>query len=206
MALGLHVSLPVPVNSLRFVRRVVAIEGDQNERFKHGGTAPERESRFARAALGALAMVTIIAASMICGCGQIRAPDFLRSSYSRPARWRRSHTPYEPLPSTRIVKASWYGPGFSGRRTASGERFDPNQMTAASKTLPIGSVVHVTNLANGRSVTVRINDRGPYVRGRSLDLSRGAASRIGLMRKGVARVKVTPVPAHSATVTAAMLE
>jgi rare lipoprotein A len=94
---------------------------------------------------------------------------------------------------------------FRGRHTASGERFDPNSMTAASKTLPIGSVVQVTNLKNGRSVNVRINDRGPYVRGRSLDLSHAAARQIGLTA-GVARVKVTPVPRHSDRVTAAMLE
>lgn len=79
-------------------------------------------------------------------------------------------------------------------------------MTAASKTLPLGSVVRVTNPETGRSVNVRINDRGPYVRGRSLDLSRSAARRIGLTRKGVARVKVTPVPTRSATMTTSMLE
>ena len=66
-------------------------------------------------------------------------------------------------------------------------------MTAASKTLPLGSLVRVTNVANGRSVTVRINDRGPYVRGRSLDLSRGAAQRIGLTRQGVGRVKISRI-------------
>lgn len=92
-----------------------------------------------------------------------------------------------------VVTASWYGPGFSGRRTSSGERFDPNQLTAASPTLPLGSVVHVTNVSNGRSVNVRINDRGPFVRGRSLDLSHRAAQKIGLTAKGVGRVKVTRV-------------
>jgi peptidoglycan lytic transglycosylase len=108
------------------------------------------------------------------------------------------------MPGARVVNASWYGRGFRGRHTASGERFNPNSMTAASKTLPIGSVVHVTNLKNGRSVNVRINDRGPYVRGRSLDLSHGAARQIGLT--GVARVTVTPVPINSGRITAAMLE
>ena len=92
-----------------------------------------------------------------------------------------------------VVTASWYGPGFSGRRTSSGERFDPNQLTAASRTLPLGSVVRVTNVSNGRSVNVRINDRGPFVRGRSLDLSHGAAQKIGLTARGVGRVKVTRV-------------
>jgi rare lipoprotein A len=105
---------------------------------------------------------------------------------------------YAPPPprhpsETHVTKASWYGKGFSGRRTATGERFDPNGLTAASTTLPLGSVVRVTNLDNGRSVKVRINDVGPYVRGRGLDLSHSAAQKIGMTRKGVVRVKVAPV-------------
>jgi hypothetical protein len=99
----------------------------------------------------------------------------------------------ERLGSTRILTASWYGPGYEGKPTASGERFDSNRLTAASKTLPLGSVVRVTNLQNGRSVNVEVNDRGPGARSRSLDLSPAAADRIGLSGDGVARVKVTPV-------------
>lgn len=87
------------------------------------------------------------------------------------------------------VTASWYGPGFHGRKTASGERFNQWAMTAAHRTLPFGSVVRVTY--KGRSVTVRINDRGPFTRGRSLDLSRAAARRIGCA--GVCRVKMIVV-------------
>jgi len=90
----------------------------------------------------------------------------------------------------RTEVASWYGPGFAGRRTSSGETYNPEGLTAASKTLPLGSHVRVTNPDTGRSVVVRINDRGPYVRGRSLDLSHGAAQRIGLTGKGVGRVQV----------------
>lgn len=90
-----------------------------------------------------------------------------------------------------VGKASWYGPGFHGRKTASGERFNQNAMTAAHKTLPLHSVVRVTNLANNESVVVRINDRGPYVRGRIIDLSKGAARAIGM--RGVARVAITPL-------------
>jgi peptidoglycan lytic transglycosylase len=170
------------------------------------------ESWLASASLRALAILTICSAIMLTGCGEVWSPDFgpflsYRMSASRPARWRRTPRtvePVEPLTDERIVKASWYGGNFSGHRTASGERFNPNSMTAASKTLPIGSIVHVTNPENGRSVNVRINDRGPYVRGRSLDLSRGAAHRIGL--RGVAHVKVTPVPTFSETATASMFE
>ncbi|MCP1198946.1 septal ring lytic transglycosylase RlpA family protein [Notoacmeibacter sp. MSK16QG-6] len=81
-------------------------------------------------------------------------------------------------------KASWYGPGFHGKKTASGERFNQNAMTAAHKTLPLGTKVRVTNKRNGRSIVVRINDRGPYAHGRVLDLSKGAASKLGFIRSG----------------------
>ena len=94
--------------------------------------------------------------------------------------------------ASRTEVASWYGPGFAGRRTSSGETYNPESLTAASKTLPLGSHVRVTNPDTGRSVVVRINDRGPFVRGRSLDLSHGAAKQIGLTGKGVGRVQVSP--------------
>jgi rare lipoprotein A len=89
--------------------------------------------------------------------------------------------------------ASWYGSEFAGRSTTSGEPFNPNRLTAASITLPLGSVVNVENPRNGRSVKVRINDCGPFVVGRSLDLSLRAAQTIGITRQGVVRVKVTAV-------------
>ncbi|MEO0689062.1 MAG: septal ring lytic transglycosylase RlpA family protein [Pseudomonadota bacterium] len=84
--------------------------------------------------------------------------------------------------------ASYYGQRFHGRRTANGERFDMNAMTAAHKTLPFGTYVRVTNPANRRSVTVRINDRGPFIRGRTIDLSRAAAQKIGMIQRGHASV------------------
>ena len=84
--------------------------------------------------------------------------------------------------------ASWYGPGFHGRRTASGEVFNSYDLTAAHRSLPFGTRVRVTNLNNGRSVDVRITDRGPYVGGRSIDLSEGAANQIGLISTGTAPV------------------
>ena len=86
--------------------------------------------------------------------------------------------------------ASWYGSAFHGRRTASGERFNQYALTAAHRTLQFGTRVKVTNLRNGRSVIVRINDRGPYVRGRIIDLSRGAARIIGLVRSGTGSVRI----------------
>lgn len=86
--------------------------------------------------------------------------------------------------------ASWYGPGFHGNRTANGERYNQNALTAAHRTLPFGTLVRVTNLRNGLSVTVRINDRGPFTRGRIIDLSAASARIIGLTSSGVAQVKV----------------
>lgn len=80
--------------------------------------------------------------------------------------------------------ASYYGARFAGRRTANGEIFNPRKLTAAHRTLPFGSKVRVTNRRNGRSVVVRINDRGPFARGRVIDLSKAAAQRIGLVRAG----------------------
>lgn len=77
------------------------------------------------------------------------------------------------------VKASWYGPGFHGRKTASGERFNQHALTAAHKTLKFGTLVRVTY--KGRSVTVRINDRGPFTKGRTIDLSKAAARKIGCL-------------------------
>lgn len=85
-------------------------------------------------------------------------------------------------------RASWYGPGFHGQTTANGETYDQWAMTAAHKTLPFGTELRVTNTTNGRSVVVRINDRGPYIAGRDLDLSKAAADALGFA--GVATVRV----------------
>ena len=87
-------------------------------------------------------------------------------------------------------KASWYG---SGSRTANGERMNAGALAAAHRTLPFGTQVRVENLGNGRAVVVRINDRGPFVSGRVIDVTRGAAARLGMIGSGVARVKVTVV-------------
>ncbi|MHA1601254.1 MAG: septal ring lytic transglycosylase RlpA family protein [Alphaproteobacteria bacterium] len=86
--------------------------------------------------------------------------------------------------------ASWYGPGFHGRRTANGERYDQNTLTAAHRTLPMPSIVRVTNLDNGRSIKVRINDRGPFSNGRIIDLSQRGADLLGFRQKGTAKVLI----------------
>ena len=102
---------------------------------------------------------------------------------------------YQPLPHARGYQergvASWYGEDFHGRKTSSGETYDMFGLTAAHKTLPLGTHVRIDNLANGKSIEVRINDRGPFVRGRVIDLSFGAAKQIGLVGPGTAPVEVT---------------
>lgn len=87
-------------------------------------------------------------------------------------------------------KACWYGPKYHGKRTASGEIFDMHKMTAAHRKLPFNTIVLVKNLENGRSVKVRVNDRGPFTRGRIIDLSKAAAAEIGMVSAGVAPVRI----------------
>ncbi|SMC19188.1 rare lipoprotein A [Desulfacinum hydrothermale DSM 13146] len=121
---------------------------------------------------------------------------------------------YYPIPNAEGYRekglASWYGADWHGRRTANGERYDMHAMTAAHKTLPMNTHVKVTHLKTGRSVVVRINDRGPFVRGRIIDLSYEAARRLGLQKEGVAPVLVEAVrvasPVQVAGVTSWRLE
>jgi rare lipoprotein A len=100
-----------------------------------------------------------------------------------------------PLPASKLIEvvqgaASWYGPGLYGRTTANGERFSKGTLTAAHRTLPFGTRVRVTNLSNGRSVVVRINDRGPFKHHRVIDLAHGAASQLQMMQAGEVPVKL----------------
>src|SRR4051812_26918608 len=99
--------------------------------------------------------------------------------------------------------ASWYGPGFHAETTANGEIFDQNELTGAHKTLPMPSLVRVTNLDNGRSIIVRINDRGPFVPGRIVDLSRRGAQLLGFEEQGSAKVRISVLPEESRAVAAA---
>jgi rare lipoprotein A len=96
-----------------------------------------------------------------------------------------------PILTTLSVLSSWYGPGFHGNLTANGERFNQNALTAAHKTLPFGTRLKV---CFNRCAVVRVNDRGPYIHGREIDLSKGAAEAIGLIGSGVGRVNVTRLP------------
>ncbi len=99
----------------------------------------------------------------------------------------------KPIISSQVLeegKASWYGPGFQGRRTASGVRFNTNAMTCAHRTLPFGTKLKVTNLDNGSEVIVIVNDRGPFIGGRVVDLSREAARHLNFVRSGTAPVRL----------------
>ena len=101
-----------------------------------------------------------------------------------------SAPPLHPTILSQVGLASWYGNAHAGHKTASGELFDPNAMTAAHRTLPLGAMVRVTNVENGRTVTVRINDRGPTDERRIIDLSRAAADALGFRASGIAKVKL----------------
>jgi len=119
----------------------------------------------------------------------VRAP----SSASAPAEPRDSDPRSPSASGASTGKASYYGGRFHGRRTASGARFDQNAMTAAHRTLPFGTLLRVTNLSNRRSVLVRVTDRGPFVGGRIIDLSRAAARQLGFFRKGITEVRLEPL-------------
>ncbi len=99
--------------------------------------------------------------------------------------------------------ASWYGPNFHGKMTANGETYNQNDLTAAHKTLPLPSIVRVTNLDNGKSIIVRVNDRGPYARGRIIDMSKRGAELLDFKRKGVVKVRVKVLEAESRMVAKA---
>ncbi len=124
----------------------------------------------------------------------------------KPRPYRVNGTWYQPVPNARgFVQeglASWYGKKFHGRRTSNGERYDMYARTAAHKTLPLGTFVRVYNLKNGRTMDVRINDRGPFVRGRVIDLSYTAAKELGVVGPGTAPVRIealgAPAPATPA--------
>jgi rare lipoprotein A (peptidoglycan hydrolase) len=100
------------------------------------------------------------------------------------------HRPSRPIAKKLVTRASWYGRSFQGRRTAGGTTFNSQKLTAAHRTLSIGSKVKVTELRTGRSVVVQITDRGPFLPGRGIDLSYAAARQLGIVQRGVARVQI----------------
>ncbi len=105
--------------------------------------------------------------------------------------------PYPPSEAVQTGEASWYGPDFHGKQTSNKETYDMYDMTAAHNSLPFGTYIMVTNLANGKSAIVRINDRGPFVKGRIIDLSYAAALALDMVRSGTAPVKLEVLPEYS---------
>jgi rare lipoprotein A len=121
----------------------------------------------------------MIAAAAVLAASLMSSPTVVNGSYA-------TFSPFCMTPSGRVVKASWYK---YGTVTASGERFNPNGLTAAHKKLPFGTILLLTY--EGKSVIVRINDRGPFIKGREIDLSKGAAKALGCIEKGVCDVQMT---------------
>lgn len=114
----------------------------------------------------------------------------LKRAYSYVVRGQRYQTLADSKGFEQEGIASWYGPGFHGRKTANGETYDMNDMTAAHKELPLGTTIEVTNNANGKKVVLRVNDRGPFHGNRVLDLSRAAAEKLGVLNDGTADVHI----------------
>ena len=148
-----------------------------------------------------IAAVLLTGSIVLVGCGDsayspyggTESPVSIKLGKSYRIRGKTYQPRYEP-DYVEIGQASWYGPGFHGRKTASGERYDQEEITAAHRTLPMPSMVRVTHRETGRSIIVRINDRGPFAHGRIIDLSKGAARKLGVLRDGVAMVKVEYLP------------
>lgn len=131
-----------------------------------------------------------VLAALLVGLLVISACSFGR--HSRPS-YTSPYDYQEEEPTRRVGVASWYGPGFHGKLTASGEPYDMYDMTCAHKTFPMGTKLRVTNLHNGKSAIVTVNDRGPYVVGREIDLSYAAAKELDVIGPGTARVEIEPL-------------
>ena len=164
-------------------------------------------TRFAPASLArACGAVLVIACLAACGStpgSKTSTTTAQRGAYKVGNPYRIDgvlYTPKEDFNHTETGVASWYGPGFHGKSTANGERYDQSDRTAAHRTLQMPSIVRVTNLSNGLSTVVRINDRGPYASNRVIDLSRTAAQELDVIRNGTARVRIEQLQAESLTV------
>jgi len=127
--------------------------------------------------------IILLACSLILLGGCVSAPRYVAR---RPVKGRPGQFTFK----TQVGMASYYADQFHGRPTASGQIFDMNALTAAHRTLPLGTTVRVTSLDTGKSVEVLVNDRGPFVKGRVIDLSKGAAEKIGLAERGIGLVKI----------------
>ena len=144
---------------------------------------------------------------MVNGCQSVSTEPPLEvpaAPAGHPKPYRVGKQWYQPIPDAEGFRqrgtASWYGKKFHGRKTSNGEKYDMYGVSAAHKTLPFGTVVGVHNLRNGRQLDIRINDRGPFVRGRIIDLSYGAANKLGVVGPGTAPVEIVALAAPARTV------
>lgn len=140
-----------------------------------------------------LALLPLLLLALLCSCRSDKAPKppYPGIKIGKPYEiYGRRYEPGYDAAYDEIGMASWYGPGFHGGSTANGERYNQDDLTAAHRTLPMPSLVRVTNLDNGLSAVVRVNDRGPFARNRIIDLSRAAARKLGVIRTGTAKVRV----------------
>lgn len=157
-----------------------------------GRCRTSRAAGVTRCAAGPV-LTLFVGAGLVCltGLGGCAGTAEAQSASALPAETASKEAATgEVVTASYVGTASWYGKSFHGQLTASGEPFDMEALTAAHRTLPFGSRVRVTNLANGRSVIVVINDRGPYRKKRLIDLSRAAAKRLGFLEDGTARVRL----------------
>lgn len=164
---------------------------------------------------GAAVLSCLAVLLVVGGCGDTRVakessfsnqPEPGNARYKVGKRYKikgKWYQPREDFDYSEVGVASWYGPNFHGKKTANGETFDKYAMTAAHRTLPLPSMVRVTNLANGKSVDVRINDRGPFAHNRIIDLSYAAAKKLGFTENGVAKVRVENLTQKSLELAAA---
>ncbi len=148
-----------------------------------------------RQTVSALFLAALLLFTTACATKQHRPPV---EPTKKPRPYKVLGKWYQPLASAtgydKVGVASWYGPNFHGKLTANGEKYNMHAMTAAHKTLPLGTFVKVRHLKNGKTVVLRINDRGPFVGSRIIDLSNKAAHAIGMVGSGTARVRVTAIP------------
>lgn len=143
------------------------------------------------------ALLLALAAAVMTGCASKEVPPMPTPDITIQKPYQVDGIYYHPLPHADAFietgTASWYGSDFHGKKTSNSEIYDMHAMTAAHKTLPFGAMVEVHNLENDRKIIVRINDRGPFVRGRIIDLSREGAKRIDMIRNGTAKVSITAI-------------
>jgi rare lipoprotein A len=138
--------------------------------------------------------VTLVGFLAISGCTSKDSGDH-SNGQSKPIPQQSNSRPSAPV-HKQVGEASWYGPGFHGQETANGETYNQKDLTAAHPSLPMGTTAKVTNLENGKKVEVRINDRGPFIQDRVIDLSSAAANKLDMKKEGAAQVKIETRSAH----------